>query len=220
MLLVAGNDSTLYGLDQRTGGVIWRMLAEGPIHTAPAVGTIATADAASPAVVVVGGDDGICVPARRCPTGSPSGGGPCWRADPLVARRRRWCRLCGDNRRLGPRPGSRDRHRAVAVPRRTVGPITADLTLHDGVLYVATSDPTGNVILLDVATGEEICRRETDAAIDVNPIVSDEVAYVANTGESGVHVPRRGLRRPCRRQTPLAPAGETGAASLRQSATT
>ena len=59
MLLVAGNDSTLYGLDQRTGGVIWRLLAEGPIHTAPAIGTIASADASSPAIVVVGGDDGI-----------------------------------------------------------------------------------------------------------------------------------------------------------------
>ncbi len=184
MLLVAGNDGTLYGLDQRTGGVIWRLLAEGPIHTAPAIGTIATADAASPAVVVVGGDDGILRAREALP-------------DRVTER---WRALLGERIRSSPAVADGVVYAATTdgtvhaldlgtgeelwrFPRRgTVGPITADLTLHDGVLYVATSDPTGNVILLDVASGEEICRRETDAPIEVNPIVSDEVAYVSNTG--------------------------------------
>jgi outer membrane protein assembly factor BamB len=184
MLLVAGNDGTLYGLDQRTGGVIWRLLAEGPIHTAPAVGTIATADAASPAIVVVAGDDGIVRAREALP-------------DRVTER---WDEPLGERIRSSPVVADGVVYAATTdgsvhaldlgtgaelwrFPRRgAVGPITADLTFHDGVLYVATSDATGTVILLDVATGEEICRRETDAAIDVNPIVSDEVVYVANTG--------------------------------------
>ena len=184
MLLVAGNDGTLYGLNQATGGVIWRLLAEGPIHTAPAVGTIETADAASPVIVVVAGDDGIVRAREALP-------------DRVTER---WAVQLGERIRSSPAVADGVVYAATTdgavhaldlgngsevwrFPRRgTVGPVSADLTLHDGVLYVTTSDATGSVILIDVASGEEICRRETDAPIEVNPIVSDDVAYVSNTG--------------------------------------
>ncbi len=87
MLFVAGNDSTLYGLHQETGGVIWRLLADGPIHTAPAIGTIEMADAASPAIVVVAGDDGMVRgPRSAARQGHRALGGPTRRADPFVPR--------------------------------------------------------------------------------------------------------------------------------------
>ena len=58
---------------------------------------------------------------------------------------------------------------------------------------------------IDVASGEEICRRETDAPIEVNPIVSDDVAYVSNTGSQVYMFPAGVCNGSGGRAAPIAP---------------
>jgi outer membrane protein assembly factor BamB len=64
----------------------------------------------------------------------------------------------------------------------SIGPVTAGLTYHDGILYVGTDESSkSSVYLIEAATGREICRWGAGAGIVANPLVAERVVYVPTT---------------------------------------
>ncbi|HEX6219570.1 MAG TPA: PQQ-binding-like beta-propeller repeat protein, partial [Acidimicrobiia bacterium] len=183
---VGTTEGTFFALDQTTGAEIWTMPPEGRIGAAPALGQGEMAENQSPMMVVVVDDDGAV-------RGH----------DAAVATGVQWTTRLGT--RIRSSPVVVDGVVYVATDDGFVhaldliggselwrypsedpglGTISADLTFHEGILYVGTE--AGILHMVDV-TGESpalICEYDAFDAIVTNPIVADEIVYVATMGQN------------------------------------
>lgn len=183
---VGTTEGTFFALDQTTGAEIWTMPPEGRIGAAPALGEGEMAENQSPMMVVVVDDDGA-VRGHDAAVAT----GVQWttrldsriRSSPVVVDGRVY--LATDDgfvHALDLIDGSELWRYPSEDPG--LGTISADLTFHEGILYVGTE--AGILHMVDV-TGESptlICEYDAFDAIVTNPIVADGIAYVATMGQN------------------------------------
>lgn len=184
-LLVPSTDGTLYALDQTTGDVAWTLQTEGRITASPDVVTVEAGEGQRPALAVVAGDDGV-VRARDAvvelmseewsvPLGSRI------TSSPVISEDMVFVATTGGFVHALDVGGGSEVWRFPAEGE-SLGPISAPLAYHDGLLYVGTEE--GHVYLLEAATGQEHCSWFASAAIVANPIVSDGAVYIPTRGNT------------------------------------
>ncbi|HEX6286537.1 MAG TPA: PQQ-binding-like beta-propeller repeat protein, partial [Acidimicrobiia bacterium] len=183
---VGTTEGTFFALDQTTGNEIWTMPPEGRIGAAPALGEGEMAENQAPMMIVVVDDDG----AVRGHDAAVSTGVQ-WttrldsriRSSPVIVEGRVYLAtdegfvhaldlISGDEIWRFPSDGA------------DLGTISADLAFHNGILYVATEE--GFLHLIDVAgdTPSEVCQFDAFDPIVTNPIVTEDVTYVATMGQN------------------------------------
>jgi outer membrane protein assembly factor BamB len=183
---VGSTEGTFYALDQTSGDERWTMNPEGRISVAPAFGRFDIGQGADPIIMVVVDDAGI-VRAH----------------DATNDRGVLWVKSLGERIRSSPvvvdgvaivattegfiygmhlREGTEQWR--YPVDDDGIGLVSADLTYHDGTLYVATQEGILHVIDVSSDTPELICEFDAKSAIEVNPVVVDDVVYVGTTGQT------------------------------------
>ncbi|MFP3915499.1 MAG: PQQ-binding-like beta-propeller repeat protein, partial [Actinomycetota bacterium] len=180
-LLVPSTDGTLYALDMTTGRVAWTLRTEGRITASPAVANRGE----RPALVVSGGGDGV-LRAREAvaeiqaeqwsiPLGTRITASPVVAGDAaFVATSDGFVHAVGlarGNRIWTYPPGEEG-----------VGPISAPLAYHEGVLYVGTE--RGSLYLLEAANGSLRCEFFASAAVVANPILDRGAMYLPTRGNT------------------------------------
>ncbi len=180
-------EGSFYGLDQTDGSEVWTLPPEGQVSTASAFGEADDGEGAPVVTMVVVDDDGI-VRGRR----ADGGGGAAWstplgeriRSTPLVIDGVVYVATGGGVVYGLDVVNGEVLWRYPSEEAGTIGPVTAGLTFSNGQLYVGTED--GILHILDVS-GEspvETCTFDAGAPIAVNPIVVDDIVYVATRGQS------------------------------------
>jgi len=191
VVLVGSTDGTFYALDQTTGTESWRMSTGGAISAAPGMGRVKLGEGQSAMLAFVVSHDGT-IRARDAIQefrpevwATPRSLGAPIRSSPvvfenLVAVATTTGVVYGLDLDSGevmwtyPDPEDAD---AVA----DLGPISAALALDEnGILYVGTE--AGELHLVDMADGSNVCVFNAGDAITVNPIVADGVVYVPTRG--------------------------------------
>ena len=179
-LMVGSNDGTYQAIDLTMGQSVWSLTAEGPIATSGSLGTSSTGEGGSSGTVVVVADDGI-VRARHAVT---------------VEESERWSRRLGT--RIRSSPVVEEERVYVATTEGVVhaldlatgemiwsypgpdadplGAVSAGLALDNGIIYVGTE--TGGLHLINT-DGTLHCQTVLDGSIRVNPVVTDDRAYIA-----------------------------------------
>jgi len=183
-VLVGSTDGTFYAFDQTSGDIRWTVPNLGRISTAPALGRASVGEG-EVVFVVVATDDGV-VWARDAVAESAAVAwqtriGSRVRSSPVVANEAVLVASeDGFVHALGLSNGD-EVWRYPSEGEPGLGAITADLTYHDGVLYVGTQE--GVMHLVDVATGTEVCRTgPLGAAVSANPVISTDIVYVPTAG--------------------------------------
>lgn len=185
-VFVGTTEGTFFALDQTTGDELWTLPPEGRIGAAPALGEGEMAENRAPMMIVVVDDDGAV---RGHDAAVPTGVqwttrlGSRIRSSPVVVDGRVF--LATDDgfvHALDLIEGTEMWRYPAEGP--DLGTISADLAFHDGILYVATEE--GVLHLLDVAGDAPslVCEFDAVDPIVTNPIVTDEVTYVATMGQS------------------------------------
>jgi len=194
-LLVGSTDGTFQAVDLTDGRGVWSLATDDQIDASGAFSTVeasmdedgaapvgegAAADGGGTAVIV--GDDGV-VRARDALTvnetqiwATPLGSRI--KSSPIVANGVVYVATVGGVVHALDLTNGEEIWRYPAAGEETLGRITADLTLADGILYVG--DESGRLALLDTATDERlVCESTLDAPIVVNPVVADGLAYIS-----------------------------------------
>ncbi|CAN5786924.1 hypothetical protein BH23ACT5_BH23ACT5_15120 [soil metagenome] len=188
-VLVGSADGTFYALDQTTGSESWRMATGGEISAAPGMGQVTLGEGQSAMLALVVSHDGTIRARDAIQVGRPE----VWSTPRSLGAAIRSSPVVYENR--------------VAVATSTgvvygldldsgevvwtypdaestdagLGPVSAALSLDDdGILYVGTEG--GELHLVDMADGANLCVFSAGEAITVNPIVADGVVYVPTRG--------------------------------------
>ncbi|MGH3650361.1 MAG: PQQ-binding-like beta-propeller repeat protein, partial [Acidimicrobiia bacterium] len=185
-LYVGSTEGTVYGLDQTTGDEIWTMTPEGRVSAAPALGQAVIGEGTNPMMVVVVDDDGV-VRGHRADT--EAGGtwvthlGARIRSSPVVV----------DGVVLVATTGgfihgldlvSGEQMWRYPDDEAGLGPISADLAYHNGLLYAGTEE--GILHVLDVGSDVPalVCQFDALQPILSNPMVVDDIVYVPTRGQN------------------------------------
>jgi len=183
---IGTTEGTFFALDQTTGDELWTMPPEGRIGAAPALGEGEMEENRAPMMIVVVDDDG----AVRGHDAAVSTGVQ-WttrfdsriRSSPVIVDGHVY--LATDDgfvHALDLIDGSEIWRYPSEGP--DLGTISADLAFHDGILYVATE--AGILHLIDVTeeAPSPVCQYDAFDPIVTNPIVTDDVTYVATMGQN------------------------------------
>ncbi len=190
-VLVGSADGTFYALDQTTGTEAWRMSTGGEISAAPGMGRVTLGEGQSAMLALVVSHDGTIRARDAIQAGrpevwqTPRSLGAAIRSSPVVFEDRVAVAtstgvVYGLDLNTGEivwtYPDSEE-----AEAESDLGPISAALSLdEDGVLYVGTEG--GELHLVDMVDGSNVCVFTAGEPITVNPIVADGVVYVPTRG--------------------------------------
>lgn len=186
-LYVGTTEGTFFALDQTSGDELWTLPPEGRIGAAPALGEGEMEENRAPMMIVVVDDDGA-VRGHDAAVDT----GVQWttrldsriRSSPVIVDGRVY--LATDDGLVHALDliSGHEIWRYPADGQPTLGTISADLAFHDGFLYVATEE--GVLHLIDVSgdTPTSVCDFDAVDPIVTNPIITDEVTYVATMGQT------------------------------------
>ncbi len=190
---VGTTEGTFYALDQTSGDERWTMTPEVRISAAPAFGRFDIGQGADPMIMVVVDDAGIVR-------------GHDATSDKAVL----WVKSLGA--RIRSSPVVIDGVAMVATTEgfihgldlregdelwkypdgdEGIGLVSADLTYHEGTLYVGTQEGILHIIDVSSNTAELICEFDAISAIVANPLVVDNVVYVGTMGQNMWTLPPR-----------------------------
>ena len=183
---VGSTEGTFYALDQTSGDERWTMNPEGRISVAPAFGRFKIGQGADPMIMVVVDDAGI-VRGHD----ATNDAGVLWvkslgeriRSSPVVVEGVAIVATT-DGFIYGMHLREGDVLWKYPDGEEGIGRVSADLTYDDGTLYVGTQEGILHVIDVSSKTPEPICEFDAKSAIEVNPLVVDEVVYVGTTGQN------------------------------------
>lgn len=186
-VIFGGTDGTLYAIDQTSGDVAWQMLTQDRISTAPALGDASLGEGSMATMVIVASDDGR-VRAREAVNADvqerwSTPVGTRIRSTPVVAESVVMVATTdGFVHGLDLASGS-TLWQYPAPGEDGLGPISADLTYSEGILYVGTEQ--SGLHLLNAVDGTFVCENNVGAApIVTAPIVSDGAVYVATRAQT------------------------------------
>ncbi len=190
---VGSTEGTFYALDQTSGDERWTMNPEGRISVAPAFGRFDIGQGADPIIMVVVDDAGI-VRGHD----ATNDRGVLW-MEPLGERIRSSPVVVDGVAIVATTEGfiyglhlrEGDVLWKYPVGDEGVGQVSADLTYHDGTLYVGTQEGILHVIDVSSKTPELICVFDAKSPIEVNPLVVDDVVYVGTIGQNVWTLPPR-----------------------------
>lgn len=186
-LLVATTDGILYALDLSTGRVHFTMPNLGRISAAPAIGRLGRGEGQVLGVVVVVSENGF-VHARDAVFDNPNLSWSARHADSFVADPAIdddvVVVVSTDGQVMGLELANGDK-RWDYLEGESLGPVSAGISIHDGIAYVGTE--AGEVHLIQVATGEPVLVCQATGPIVGNVILSGDAMYVPTRTQS-IHV--------------------------------
>lgn len=183
---VGTTEGTFYNLDQTTGSEIWTMPPDGRIAAAPGLGQGEMEENQSPMMLVVVDDNGVV----RGQDAAVANGvqwstqlGERIRSSPVVDNGRVFV-ATNDGFVYGLDLISGDEIWRFPAEGEGLGPISADLSFHSGILYVGSESSILHLIDVSSDIPTPVCEFDALAPIVTSPIITDEAVYVGTTGQN------------------------------------